>query len=98
MKTKDLISIQQLCTNYDIPISFVDSLYKLELIEIVIKEDKQWVSTNQIKNIEKMIRLHYELDINLEGMHAISNLLNQVEILQKKIIRLNNKLKFYEGE
>ena len=98
MKTKDLISIQQLCTNYDIPITFVDSLYELELIEIVIKEDKQWVSTTQIKNIEKMIRLHYELDINLEGMHAISNLLNQVEILQKKIIRLNNKLKFYEGE
>ena len=98
METKDLISIQQLCANYDIPISFVNSLYEFELIEIVIKEDIQCVSITQIKNIEKMIRLHYELDINLEGLQAIFNLLNQVELLQEKLVQLTNKLNFYAKE
>jgi len=97
-ETKDLISIQQLCVNYNIPQSFTDSLYEFELIEVITTNDIQYVSITQIKNIEKMMRLHYELDINLEGMHAISNLLYQVESLQEKIRKLNNRLNFYESE
>ena len=98
MEAKNLISIQQLCVKYEIPQSFLDSLYEFELIEVITTNNTQFVSISQIKNIEKMIRLHYELDINLEGIHAISNLLNRVELLQDKINRLNNKLNFYEGE
>ena len=30
------------------------------------------------------MRLHHELDINLEGLEAINHLLNQIEGLQKR--------------
>ena len=96
MDSKNLISIQQICTNYDIPTSFIEALHTYELIEITISDQSKCVEINQIKNIEKLIRFHYELDINLEGMHAISNLLHKVENLQDEINTLRNKLNFYE--
>ena len=96
MKTEDLITIQKFCTNYKVPESFIDSLYEFELIEVVIEDENRCVSITQIKTIEKLMRLHYDLDINLEGMQAISNLLNQVETLQERVNYLKNRLDLYE--
>ena len=96
MDRKNLISIQEFCTLYKVPETFITSLYEYELIEITTEENTQCVRITQIKNIEKLIRFHYEMDINLEGIHAISGLLNRVESLQERIKELDNKLRFYE--
>ena len=96
METNNLISIHLLCTHYNIPISFINSLNEYELIELVTVEEIVCIHKKEIKEIEKMIRLHYELEINMEGMDVIYNLLNQVEILKNDISSLNNKLRFYE--
>ncbi|MCX7546723.1 hypothetical protein OS188_02015 [Xanthomarina sp. F1114] len=96
MDRENLISIQEFCTLYKVPETFITSLYEYELIEITTEENTQCVRITQIKNIEKLIRFHYEMDINLEGIHAISGLLNRVESLQKRIKELDNKLRFYE--
>ena len=42
------------------------------------------------------MRLHFDLDINLEGVDAIYNLLKQVESLKEEITALHNRLRFYE--
>ena len=97
MKTREnLITIQKFCTNYKVPESFIDSLYDYELIEVVTEKDSRYVSITQIKTIEKLMRLHFDLDINLEGIQAIYNLLNQVEDLQEQVNVLKNRLDFYE--
>ncbi len=98
MKTKNIISIQEICIHYNVPISFITALNEFELVEIITILKIQYINTRQIKDIEKMIRLHYELDINLEGMDVVYNLLKQVESLQEEIIELDNRLKFHEGE
>jgi hypothetical protein len=51
----------------------------------------------QINAIEKLITFHYDLDINIEGIHAISNLLNTIDNLQSELKELKNKLNFYES-
>ncbi len=51
---------------------------------------------DKLKDLEKFIRLHYELDINTEGIDAIAQLLNRVENMQDEITRLKNRLRFYE--
>ncbi|HEX2683135.1 MAG TPA: hypothetical protein VHL77_04350 [Ferruginibacter sp.] len=38
------------------------------------------------------------MDINLEGIEAISYLLNRMNDLQQEILRLNNRLSIYENE
>ncbi|HLV14280.1 MAG TPA: chaperone modulator CbpM [Xanthomarina sp.] len=98
MDTENLITIQEFCSIYKVPKTFITSLYEFELIEITTKENTPCVRVTQIKEIEKLIRFHYEMDINLEGIHAIANLLNKVETLQNEIKNLHNKLDFYERE
>lgn len=96
METKNLISIQQFCTQYEIPVTFINALHEYELIEIIVTKDKNYLKEAQIDKIEKMIRLHYDLEINLEGIHVIDHLLDRLENLQSQITTLNNRLKFYE--
>jgi len=96
MDDTNLISIQQFCSHYEIPLSFIDALHEYELIEIIVTKNENYLKITELNEVEKMIRLHYELDINLEGIDAIYNLLKQVENLQNKITTLNNRLRFYE--
>ncbi len=96
METTRLISIQQFCTYYNVPVNFINALHEYELVEITITDNENYLKTNQLNDVEKMMRLHFDLDINLEGIDAIYNLLKQVEDLQSQIITLRNKLNFYE--
>ncbi|MDG1730367.1 MAG: chaperone modulator CbpM [Algibacter sp.] len=97
MKTENFISIQQICTHYKIPKSFISALHDYELIEIFLVQNTACIDVTQIKNIEKMMRLHYELDINFEGMDAIFNLLKKVESLNNDIVELYNKLERFDS-
>ncbi|NRD24617.1 chaperone modulator CbpM [Winogradskyella litoriviva] len=97
METTHLISIQQFCTHYNVPKTFINALHEYDLVEITITDNENYIKTNQLNDIEKMMRLHYDLDINLEGIDAIYNLLKQVEALQNQVVTLRNKLKIYEN-
>lgn len=96
METEKLISIQLFCEHYNIPINFINELKEYELIEIIVEDNKDCIQITHINKVEKIIRLHYDLDINLEGVDVIYNLLNQVDSLKKEITDLQNKIKFYE--
>jgi len=97
METKNLISIQQFCKHYNIPSTFINALQEYQLVEIIVTKSDNYLKMTQLHEVEKMIRLHYDLDINLEGIDAIYNLLKQVESLQDEITSLKNKLNFYEN-
>lgn len=96
MESKDLISIEEICKHYDIPKSFIQSLEEIELIKTTTLKKTQYIEITYVKNIEKMIRLHYELNINIEGLDVVNNLLEQVTQLQEEIHELKNRLKVYE--
>ncbi|WP_298493642.1 chaperone modulator CbpM [uncultured Algibacter sp.] len=97
MKPKDLIPIQLICKSYNVPISFINTLQEYQLIELIVEKEDSYIHSKQIKEVEKIMRLHYDLDINLEGVDAIYNLLKQVETLKQEISILHNRLRFYEG-
>lgn len=97
MENMRLISVNQFCEHYKIPIAFVEALQEYELIEIVDASGNSFLKTTQLNKVEKMIRLHYDLDINMEGIDAIYHLLQQVESLQEEIVRLKNRLDFFEN-
>lgn len=96
MIIKDHISIQQFCEHYEVPTSFIVALYEFELIELVSFNNDRYLKKNQIQSIEKLMRLHFDLNINLEGIDAIYNLLKQVEFLQQELNDLTNRLRVYE--
>lgn len=96
MGTKNLISVQLICNHYNIPVSFIDTLNEFQLVDIIIENNNLFIHKSQLKEVEKMMRIHYDLEINFEGLDAIYNLLNQVESLKEEITLLHNKLRFYE--
>ena len=98
MIEKHLIATQVLCSHYDIEISFVDSLYNMGLIQIEMIEQDQFIHQDQISDIEKIIRLHYELNVNLEGIDVVFNLLEKERRLQDELNTLRNRLRIYEND
>jgi len=96
MEVTDLISITTFCTHYNVPTTFINQLQDYELIEVVVSEQEEYIKLTQINEVEKMMRLHYDLNINLEGLDVVYNLLKRVENLQSEITSLHNKLKLYE--
>lgn len=98
MENEHLIQIEQFCVHYNIEYSFIKSLTEFGLLEITTIEDTHYLPKEYIGNLEKMIRLHYDLDINIEGIEAISHLLQRVDHLQAELTLLKNRLRQYEQE
>ena len=92
-----LIPTQTICTQYDIEISFVDALDKMGLIQIKIVERNQYIHQDQIGELEKIIRLHNDLKVNLEGIDVVLNLLEKEKALRNELNTLKNRLRLYEN-
>ncbi len=45
-----------------------------------------------------MIRLHHELNVNIEGIDVVFNLLEKEKELREELIALKNRLKLYEND
>lgn len=96
MSSKNIISVDQFCKHYGIDVSFIHSLIDHGLTEITIVENTPYIPGKRIKDIERMIRMHYDLDINMEGIEAISHLLDRMDSLQKELNAFKNRLLLYE--
>ena len=92
MNKEEYISIHEFCIHYHAEFSFVHSLSEYGLIESVTEENMIYLNKNQLPDLEKYLRLHYEMDINLEGIEAISHLLQKLNELQQEVIQLKNRL------
>jgi hypothetical protein len=96
MNSKNLIQINQFCMYHEIENTFITELHNYGLIEIIFQEEEKYLHPEQLPAVEKMIRLHYDLKINLEGIDAIANLLNKIEVLQQNLTATQNKLRLFE--
>ena len=97
MHTAHLIPVQQFCTLHNIELSFISLLHDNGLIEITTLEQTTFISEERLPELEKIIRLRNELDINVEGIEAITHLLCRIESLQQEVKRMKNRLSIYES-
>jgi hypothetical protein len=98
MDVKDLISVMQLCEHYNVEISFFDQLDEVGLINVTNIKQKLYIHQEAITDLEKMIRMHQELNVNIEGIDVAFNLLQKMNNLQTQLINLQNRLKLYETD
>lgn len=91
-----MISVNEFCRHHEIEVTFVQSLQENKLIELVVVRDEIFVHTNQLPRLEKMVRLYYDLDINLEGIEVINQLLERIENMQQEIGTLKNRLNLFD--
>lgn len=96
MQTEILIPADEFCASHHIEISFIKSLQETGLIEMTVTEDAKFIRTEQLNQLEKIVRFYYEMDINLEGIETINHLLQSIHTMQHEITSLKNKLRLYE--
>ena len=96
MENDNLILLDQFCTHHEIEVSFVFTLQEYGLIEILYQEDQRYLRQEELSELERMIRLHYELGINMEGIDAVANLLKQILELKQELRFSQTRLRLYE--
>lgn len=98
MATRQLITITDFCSYHQIEHTFIHSLYEAGLVKIDTIDETPYIPETELQKLEKMIRLHHDLEINIAGIEAITHLLDRVESLNEEIRNMRNKLLFYEGD
>lgn len=98
MQTDEMILINDFCINHKIDSSFVYALKDSGLVEITVWEEKLCIPESQLPNLEKLVRLYYEMDINLEGIETITYLLSRMNDMQQEIRTLHSRLSLYEND
>ena len=96
METQDLIIIDVFCQEYQIEINFINDLESFGLIETIVHNENKYLDKNQLVYVEKIIRLHNDLNINKEGIEIILDLLEKEKQLLSEINYLKNRLGLYE--
>ncbi|MGJ8592532.1 MAG: chaperone modulator CbpM [Aquaticitalea sp.] len=98
MNEQRYIPLKTICTHYKVETKFLDGLNDYGLIEITTIEQSPCVHQDHIKDLESMIRMHDDLQLNLEGIDTVMNLLGKVEQLQEELRCVKNRLGIYEDE
>lgn len=93
---KNLVSTDEFCIHHNIEFSFIRNLCDFGLLETVSVQKMDYIPEGEIEKLERMLRLHKELDINLEGIDTIDHILARVNQLQKEVADLKNRLRLYE--
>ena len=94
----EIITLNEFCASHQIEISFIQSLEDYGLVKTVIIDQSLCVEANELSKLERIVRLHQELDINPEGLDVIDHLLKRMEEMQQEITELKNRLNFYTDE
>jgi hypothetical protein len=92
MENQKLVLVETLCIHYQLEASFFESLEEVGLLILVRENEEIYIPEEKVTDLEKVLRLHKELDVNLEGIDVIFNLLGKVESLQTELILAKQRL------
>jgi hypothetical protein len=92
MEKDELIPAEDFCIYHNIEYSFINSLEDSGLIQVTAVEHSTYIPADEIQKLEKFVRLHYDLDINVEGIETINHLLEKIEEMQREILELRNRI------
>jgi hypothetical protein len=92
MDKENMIRLSSICNIYEVKADFLRSLVDYGLIEIIREDEEDFIHSESLSEMERLMHLHYDLEINMEGIDAISHLLHRVRDLQTELNSLRNRL------
>ena len=96
MENEQFVAAQEFCGYHQIEYTFISSLNEAGLLQVTIINQTTMIPHHELPRLERMVRLHQDLDINLAGIEAISHLLDRMQTLQQDVRQLRSKLSIYE--
>ena len=97
MRTENLITVNDFCVYHNVEYTFVDYLADAGLVQVKTVNKTNCIPIDEIQKLERLVRLHNELEINEPGIATINNLLQKLEDMQQEMSYLKSRLNLYEG-
>lgn len=97
MINNNLISVDEFCVYHNVAYTFIEHLQDAGLVEVTVVNQTTCIPLDDIRKIERLARLHAQLQINEAGVVAIDGLLQKVENMQQEIALLRSRLSLYEA-
>lgn len=92
----ELIIVNEYCNKCHIEPEFIGMLQEGGLIDVLTQNGIQYLTTDELPDVERYSRLYYDLDINMEGIDAIRHLLERMGEMQREIEYLRNRLRLFD--
>ena len=98
MASEELIPAREFCTFHHVELSFIHSMHDSGLIGVTVRDGAVFLPADELPKLEKLVRWHYELSINPEGIEALSHVLQRLEYLLHENNSLRDRLRRYESD
>ena len=92
MDRSNLIPAAAFCSHHQIEVTFIQHLQAYGLVQVILIQEEPYLPEEELPEVEKLMRLHYDLNINMEGLDAVRHLLRRTEMLQREVRVLRNRL------
>lgn len=92
MNQKNLVAADDICMYHQVEYTFISSLQDAGLVHLKVVDKVTYLPENELQKLERMIRMHHELEINIAGIEAINHLLERVEQMQEEMRVLRNRV------
>ncbi len=91
MARTHLIATSEICKYHEVEYTFIHSLEEAGLLQVTVVDQTPYISDEDLRRLEQMIRMHHELEINIAGIEAITHLLQRIEQMQEEMRVLRNR-------
>ena len=93
MRTENLITVKDFCVYHNVAHTFVEYLADAGLVKVT---KTNCIPLDEIQKVERLVRLHNQLEINEPGVATINNLLQKLDDMEQEMSVLKSKLRLYE--
>jgi chaperone modulatory protein CbpM len=88
----NLVATTDICTYHEVEYTFISALQEAGLVELKVINHTTYIPESDLQKLEKMIRMHHDMEINVAGIEAITHLLERVEQMQEELRVLRNRI------
>ena len=93
----DLIIIKEYCRQSHVDPSFIISLEEDGLIDIQVVDGERYLPVEQLGDLERFVRWHEDLSVNIEGIGVIHELMGRIHDMQRELDRMRRELRLYRA-
>lgn len=93
MITNERIAVTVYCTVHEVEETFVESLARAGLIELIEEQQQHFLAFETLPQLEKYITWHYELDVNTSGIEVIQHLLERLARTESELRELRGHVR-----
>lgn len=91
-----VITLKEYSVQYNVEPQFLLALEESGIIYFQVEGEEKYVMEEQLDELERYIRFHYDLNINIEGIDAIRHLLARVGAMEREIKMLRTQLHLHQ--